>query len=67
MVEASGADSEPHMAAMADEGENNAAVQLQWTSQLVSMVDKRLRASVTADELKKLSIENARPEFKKVL
>ena len=67
MVEASGADSEPHMAAMVDEGEDNAAVQLQWTSQLVSMVDKRLRASVTADELKKLSVENARPEFKKVL
>ena len=30
-------------------------------------IDKKLRDVVSADELKKLTIENARPEFKKVL
>ena len=40
---------------------------LQWTANLVSNVDKKLRAAVSADELKKLTVDNARPEFKKVL
>ena len=40
---------------------------LQWTAQLVSNVDKQLRTAVTAESLKKLTIDNARPEFKKVL
>ena len=39
----------------------------QWTHNLVQSVDKRLRDAVNADELKKLTLENAKPEFKKVL
>ena len=39
----------------------------QWTAQLVANVEKRLKAAVSADELKKLTVDYARPEFKKVL
>ncbi len=34
---------------------------------MVENIDKKLRAAVSADELKKLTIENARPECKRVL
>ena len=47
--------------------QNAQANALRWTAEIVQNVDKRLRAAVSADELKKLTIENARPEFKKVL
>ena len=50
-----------------DEGVNKVTEQLKWTANLVSQVDKRLRAAVTADELKKLSIDSAKPEFRKVI
>jgi len=40
---------------------------LRWTAELVANVNKILRASVSADELKKLSVESAKPEFKKVI
>ena len=53
--------------AMAGAPSAGAASQLEWTAQLVSSVEKRLRAAVSADELRKLTIENAKPEFKKVL
>ena len=48
-------------------GGENQSEALAWTVQLVSSVDKRLRAVTSADELKKLTVENAKPEFKKVL
>ena len=68
MVEANGGMKEPaRMVDMVDDQEEDAATQLQWTVKLVQTIDKRLHASVTADELKKLSVENAKPEFKKVL
>ena len=54
-------------AAQIDEGDSQAAARLEWTAQLVSNVDKKLRASVSVDELKKLCLQNALPEFKKVL
>ena len=34
---------------------------------MVETIDKKLRDVVSAGELKKLTIETARPEFKKVL
>ena len=40
---------------------------LQKTALLVNNIDKRLSAAVSADELRKLTMDNARPEFKKVL
>ena len=67
MVEASGSPSQnPPPPKPSDEGDA-AANWLQWTAQLVSNVDKRLRATVSVEELKKLCISNALPEFKKVL
>lgn len=69
MVEANGAALQDpvRVVDMTEEQEENAATQLQWTVKLVQTIDKRLHANVTADELKKLSVENAKPEFKKVL
>ena len=43
-------------AAQIDEGDSLAAERLAWTAQLVSSVDKKLRASVSVDELKKLCL-----------
>lgn len=40
---------------------------IQWTYNLVTKIDKRLSDAVNADELKKLTLEHAKPEFKKVL
>ena len=68
MVEAQGTGNNPPRAApMVDEGDSLSSERLQWTAQLVSNVDKKLRASVSVDELKKLCLNNAAPEFKKVL
>ena len=39
----------------------------EWTMRLVTNVENRMREVISADELKKLTIENAMPEFKKVL
>jgi len=70
MVEAAGTgnpiNNVPRAPPMADDSEG-AAGRLQWTASLVTNVDKRLRASVSVDELKKLCINNAMTEFKKVL
>lgn len=49
------------------ESDNGNTSALQWTAQLVQNLDRRLRQVVSADELKKLSIDNAKQEFKKVL
>lgn len=48
---------------------NNAEVSDAFTvtANLVNSIDKRLRAAVSADELKKLTIESAKPEFRKVI
>jgi hypothetical protein len=34
---------------------------------MIANIEKRLRAAVSADELKKLSIDYAKPEFRKVI
>lgn len=65
MVEAQN-EAMPQPAQNNDESDSSTSA-LQWTAQLVTQVDKKLRAAVSADELKKLSIDNAKPEFKKVL
>ena len=67
MVEAQGTGNNPLRPNNVDEGDSVASERLAWTAQLVSNVDKKLRASVSVDELKKLCLNNALPEFKKVL
>lgn len=67
MVEAQGTGNNPQRPSNVDEGDSVASERLAWTAQLVSNVDKKLRASVSVDELKKLCLNNALPEFKKVL
>ena len=57
MVEAQGTgSSQPRAAPMVDEGDSLSSERLQWTAQLVSNVDKKLRASISVDELKKLCL-----------
>ena len=56
----------PRPAEMSDEAETQSEA-MRWTGALVAKVDKRLREAVSADELKKLTIDNGMPEFKKVL
>ena len=41
--------------------------QLQETAKMVNNIEKRLREAVTADELKKLTLDSAKPEFRKVI
>lgn len=41
--------------------------QLTWTANLVTSIEKKLRAAVSADELKKLTIDSAKSEFRKVI
>ena len=68
MVEASSQNNDQEPRASSNMGDSdNSLSALQWTAQLVSLVDKKLRAAVSADELKKLCLENSRPEFKKIL
>ena len=40
---------------------------LEWTANLVSSIDKKLNAAVSTDELKKLSVESAKSDFRKVI
>ena len=39
----------------------------EWTLRLVTNVENRMRDVLSADELKKLTIDNSLPEFKKVI
>ena len=47
----------PRPAEMSDDAEMQSEA-VTWTASLVSNVEKRLRVAVSADELKKLTIEN---------
>ena len=55
------------MAESAEVVESSAHERLQWTDALVKNIDNKLTAAVQSNELKKLTLDSAKPEFRKVI